>query len=225
MMEEKFRRRRLPHWDLPGATYFVTACVAGSIPAEGLLDISRYRESMETRPRPDGVSEIDWKVRCWKRVFARCDEWLDARPAVRLLADAELARIVVNSFYYFAGARYDLLAHVVMPSHVHWVFTPRREWTDTLSPDRSPRERIMHSLKRYTAFECNLRLREDGSFWQDESYDHCVVDESELERIIYYVEQNPVKAGLVASPELWEHSSAHDRLKLGIAPGRPLLRL
>jgi hypothetical protein len=39
-MEEKFRRRRLPHWDLSGATYFITACLAGSIPAQGLLDIA-----------------------------------------------------------------------------------------------------------------------------------------------------------------------------------------
>jgi len=32
-MEEMFRRRHLPHWDYPGATYFITACLDGSIPA------------------------------------------------------------------------------------------------------------------------------------------------------------------------------------------------
>jgi hypothetical protein len=156
-MQEKFRRRRLPHWDLPGATYFVTACLAGSIPAEGLLDLSEYRSSLAKRPKPDHISEDDWKTTCWKQTFARWDHWLDQRPGVRHLADAALAKIVVDSFYFFAGERYDLLAYVVMPSHIHWVFTPRQEWAEQLPDDRSPREAIMHSLKLYTALKCNRR--------------------------------------------------------------------
>jgi hypothetical protein len=113
-MQEKFRRRRLPHWDMPGATYFVTACLAGSIPAQGLLDISKWRASLARRPKPDGLSEDEWKIRCWKQTFARCDDWLDRQPAVRHLEDRELAQIVVNSLYHFAGERYDMLAFVVI---------------------------------------------------------------------------------------------------------------
>ena len=33
------------------------------------------------------------------------------------------------------------------------------------------------------------------------SYDHWVRDERELERIVEYIEQNPVRAGLVANAE------------------------
>ena len=97
-MKEMFRRRRLPHWDRPGATYFVTACLAGSIPAEGLLEISRFRASLAERPRPGHVSEHDWKLNCWKRTFAVCDEWLDQYPAVRHLADPALATIVADTW-------------------------------------------------------------------------------------------------------------------------------
>jgi hypothetical protein len=46
----------------------------------------------------------------------------------------------------------------------------------------------------------------------------------ELERIILYIENNPVKAGLVSAPELWPFSSAHDRKLLGLAFGEPLWR-
>ena len=67
----------------------------------------------------------------------------------------------------------------------------------TSAEKRSPRERVMHTLKTHTALECNWLLSLRGTFWQDESYDHCVRDEEELYRIINYVEQNPVKAGLV----------------------------
>src|SRR5438132_7287348 len=73
-MKEMFRRRRLPHWDVPGATYFITSCLAGSIPAEGLLDIAQYRANIEKRPKPEHVSENDWKNERWKRIFARHEE-------------------------------------------------------------------------------------------------------------------------------------------------------
>ena len=44
-----------------------------------------------------------------------------------------------------------------------------------------------------------------GSFWQAESYDH-VVRNGELERIISYVLENPVKAGLVEDWEQWPYT-------------------
>ena len=82
----------------------------------------------------------------------------------------------------------------------------------------------MHSIKRYTGYECQRYLGGRGAFWQDESYDHCVEGVDELERIIDYVELNPVKAGLVTSRELWPFSSAYDRLQWGIPFGRVLLK-
>jgi REP element-mobilizing transposase RayT len=63
-----------------------------------------------------------------------------------------------------------------------------------------------------------------GRFWQQESYDHWARDEDELERIIRYVEQNPVKAGLVAKAEDWPFSSARDRMIQGLLFGQRLLR-
>jgi type I restriction enzyme R subunit len=223
-MEEMFRRRHLPHWDYPGATYFITACLEGSIPAQGLLDIARCREDLVRGGRPVTMSEADWKARCWKLMFARADEWLDTRPAVRHLADEILATTVVDALYFFAGERYEILAYVVMPSHFHWVFRPRAEYEVTVPEGKSARELIMHSIKRDTAYKCNQRLKRQGAFWQQESFDHCVLDEDELERIIDYIELNPVKAGLAASRVKWPFSSAYDRERFGISPGHPLFR-
>src|SRR5437588_2262703 len=114
---ETFRRRHLPHWDVPGATYFVTACLRGSIPAQGLLSVRDWGAELSRRPRPSAMSEVEWQVRKWKLVFAHTEEWLDMNPAVRHLADPQLAREVINSLLFFAGTRYDVLALVVMPSH------------------------------------------------------------------------------------------------------------
>ena len=223
-MKEMFRRRRLPHWDVPGATYFVTSCVEGSIPEQGLLDLAQYRDELTKRPRPKNMSEHEWEIHRWKLTFVRSEEWLDARPGIRHLADRTLAKIVADALYFFAEQRYTLLAYVVMPSHFHWVFTPTRAFEESLPEKKSARESIMHSINRDSAYKCNLYLRRVGAFWQHESYDHCVEDEDELERIVDYVELNPVKAGLARSREEYVFSSAYDRARSGIPFGRPLVK-
>ena len=82
----------------------------------------------------------------------------------------------------------------------------------------------MHSIKRDSAYKCNEQLGQRRTFWQRESYDHCVDDDDELARIIDYVELNPVKAGLVGSRELSEFSSAYDRQKWGVPMGLALVK-
>jgi REP element-mobilizing transposase RayT len=63
---------------------------------------------------------------------------------------------------------------------------------------------IMKSLKGYTAHEANRLLGRKGEFWEAESYDHFVRDDTELARIINYVLNNPVKAGLVKDWRDWK---------------------
>jgi hypothetical protein len=87
-----------------------------------------------------------------------------------------------------------------------------------------PRERIIHSIDRFTASQCNIILGKAGAFWQREPYDHWVRSPEELERILLYIEGNPVKAGLVKEPEEWRFSSARDRKKFGLELGQPLVR-
>ena len=157
-------------------------------------------------------------------MFARVDDWLDRRPEVRHFDAPVLATIVRESIYHFAEDRYRLLAYVIMPSHIHWVFRPlEADAPDGKSHQRTPRERIMHSLKSFTANLCNQALQRVGPFWQDESYDHWVRDEEELMRIIAYIEQNPVKAGIVANAADYVFSSAFDRKLWGISPGEALV--
>jgi hypothetical protein len=66
----------------------------------------------------------------------------------------------------------------------------------------------VHSLKSYTANKANEQLGRQGSFWQDESYDHWVRDIDELERIVNYIRANAVRAGLCDSPRGFHRRSA-----------------
>src|SRR3569623_2013529 len=197
ILSEAISRRHLPHWDVPGAAYFVTSSLEGSIPARGRLDLDGHRAALRKRPRPAGVSEAEWRRTLWKLEFARVDHWLDHEPAVRHLSDPDLADIVQETLFFFAGQRYDVFAFVVMPSHFHWVFQPEEKWAAAVQGDLTPREHVMKSVKGYSSRRCNARRNASGHFWQDESFDHWVREVDELERIIHYIEDNPVKAGLV----------------------------
>jgi len=84
-----------------------------------------------------------------------------------------------------------------MSNHVHLLVTPLVDVS-----------KAMHSLKRYTAHEANRTLGRTGQFWQRESYDRLVRDNSEFDRIKHYIENNPVKAGIASAPEDYVWSSA-----------------
>lgn len=232
MIEGVFRRRHLPHWDVAGHAFFVPACLAGSISATGLQSIRRKRQELEARPRPAEMTESEWEHHCGKLLFAFVDQMLDHQSPVRHLEDERQAQIVCDAFLYFAGERYQLFAFVVMPSHHHWLFLPNDDWADkarrrstTPNARRTPREIISHSIQSYTATMCNRIRGTTGSYWQGETFDHWVRDDAELERIIGYIEGNPVAAGLTDRPENWPWSSARFRLTSGIQPGQPLVEI
>ena len=116
------------------------------------------------------------------------DRLLDhARTGSLYLQQPEMAQMVVEAIYYREQdlKHYDLHAFVVMANHVHLLITPRVAVS-----------KLMQSLKRFTGLEGNRMLGLAGPFWQDESYDRLVRDGMEFERIVRYIERNPVNAGL-----------------------------
>jgi putative transposase len=140
--------------------------------------------------------------------------WMDsdgqlghAESGPRWLAQPAVARIVTEAPHYGEVARnwYRLHAWVVMPNHVHVVMTLQDAFSE-----------IMRWLNWTTARRSNQILERTGRpFWQDESFDHWIRDQQDFERIVQYVECNPVAAGLVASAEQWPWSSANKPVAAG----------
>ncbi|MDO7851315.1 REP-associated tyrosine transposase [Hymenobacter convexus] len=105
--------------------------------------------------------------------------------------------MVAQALHYPAGKSYSLRCYCIMPNHVHLVVE---------LPEGAPSlAKTLQLLKGYSSRLANQLLGRSGSFWQAESYDH-VVRVGELERIIHYVLENPVKAGLVDDWEKWPYS-------------------
>ena len=124
----------------------------------------------------------------------------DVRSGPAWLQDPRIACVVVNALLHGETVRrlYELHAWVVMPNHVHAIFQPRT----AMLP-------IMQWLKGRTSRVANRMLGRTGApFWQDESFDHWVRSAEELQGLIEYVENNPVRAGLVGAKEQWRWSSA-----------------
>jgi REP element-mobilizing transposase RayT len=136
-----------------------------------------------------------------ERSFLAQDERLDAaRSGPLWLQDSRVASVMANAILYGETARrfYELHAWVVMPNHVHAIFQPHSEMPA-----------IMRWLKGRTARVANRILGRAGApFWKEESFDHWVRSAEELSGLVEYVEDNPVKAGLVSSKALWRWSSA-----------------
>ena len=218
-------RGSLPHWYVPGAAHFVTYRLAGTLPAEALQALRDKKATLLRQPLVQGQTLAQHRAAAHKLLFADYDRFLD-QSSIDWLKRPQVAALVRRNLYHHNGKKYHLLAYCVMPNHVHVLFIPidpvgdaasvanQRDGDDDIgegADSRSPLSAIMHSLKSYTANEANALLRRSGPFWQKESFDHWVRDEDELARIVAYISENPLKAGLVKSPHEWYFCSAHDR--------------
>jgi putative transposase len=204
-------RRHLPHIQPPGATLFITFRLAGSIPAEILRQLLEKQERIDKRLAQIGdpderMRQADHEQR---RMFGKWDKALDsAQCGPFWLRDDRIASLVAQSLHYSDNQRYTLETFCVMPNHVHCVFTPLEKSDGTYYP----MAKIMHALKRHTAVHANPILGRQGDFWQHENYDHVVRDEKEFNRIVAYVPNNPVSAGLVSTPDEWKWSYCRTNL-------------
>jgi putative transposase len=179
----------LPHIQPGGAYLFVTWRLWGLLPRTA--DKAVYPTPGHAFVAQDRALDRD----------ASGPRWLKEPRVADLIARAIVVGDCERHFY-------DLCAWVVMPNHVHLLILPK-----VAVPV------LMRWLKGSTARGANTILGRTGQpFWQDESYDHYLRDGTRVERTIAYIENNPVAAGLVASPEQWAWSGAGCQAK---PPGPP----
>lgn len=186
----------MPHIQIAGATYFITFRLANSLPPEALEKLAAERQHIHRLPE----SQKESAHRAW---FAKYDDYLDRALYGNLyLKNEQVADLVSDAIRFRDGKAYDLISYCIMPNHAHLVCTPLEKLAETYYGLTE----ILHSLKRHTAREANKILQRSGSFWQDESYDHLIREDKELERIVKYVLYNPVKANLVKEQADWKWS-------------------
>lgn len=120
----------------------------------------------------------------------------------------EAARTLVFNHCLFEDARrVHMHAFVVMPDHVHMLFTPLRNEDD--EPYRLAR--IMNSIKGASSHSVNKLLSRKGVLWEPESFDRIPGSDGDFEFRLMYIVENPIAAGLAKGPDdyrwAWRESS------------------
>jgi REP-associated tyrosine transposase len=100
---------------------------------------------------------------------------------------------------------FQVVGYVIMPEHIHLLIG---------EPDERSVAVAMQVLKQRVSRQCLARGRsrspQDAApppFWYPRSYDFNVFSEKKIAEKLDYMHWNPVKRGLVASPEQWQWSS------------------
>ena len=107
----------LPHWHQDGKYVFVTFRLYDSLPQEKLQWLRDEKESwLKRHPQP-------WAEKVTKEYINKfgksVDKWLDNDYGDSLLKKQSNRKIVEDALLFFNGKRYNLIAFVVMPNHVH----------------------------------------------------------------------------------------------------------
>ena len=196
-------RGYLPHFDVSGLYQAITYRLGDSLPGSAGVPPALPSQSDDEKTERRQQIERD----------------LDKGYGSCILRDKEIAQIVVNAWTYFDGKRYDLVAYVVMPNHVHVLIKTYEGF---------PLSKVVHSWKSFTAHEINKNLKgkfncgrdaraprhkyliggRDAKVWQNEYFDRFIRDEHHFAKAVAYIHENPVKAGLCHHAGEWTWSSS-----------------
>ena len=171
---------------------------------------SRYRIH-----QPDHAHFVTGTIVAWLPVFttaARCDILVQALDYCRAHKGLKIHAWVILDNHFHAILSGPDLAQVLADLKRH---TARR------LIEQLEREGCAWLLHQLQHFRLRHKIESRHQVWQEGSHPQAMMSDAIMEQKLEYLHNNPVKRGLVASPEHWRYSSAHEWL-----PGTlPLLRV
>lgn len=196
-MPKHFYLQKLPHIQLPEATYFVTYRLAGSMPQSKIVQLQEEYQAKQPRMTKEiPETKADKKPDAHFEYFKTVDLFLDKNlNEPYWLKEEQIAKIIAESLHFLACSKINLWAFCIMSNHVHAVLDIINPADDLFA--------IMQQHKSFTASQCNKLLQRNGQFWERETYDH-IIRPGNFETIVAYVINNPVVAGFVMDWRQWK---------------------
>lgn len=207
-----YYKAKFPHIHPIGNTFFITFRLEGSIPRTELKSMEiTYLRKLDTLikiidPKTKNLKIFDLR----KRYLSKYDELLhNINTGPTHLKSTKIMDIVKGQLHRFDGHLYDLICYSIMSNHVHILIDTKiqlenRPLEYKLYDNNTQISDIMKRIKGASARYSNKELGKTGTFWCKESYDMFIRNEIMLKKIIGYILDNPVKAGLVAKWEDFE---------------------
>ena len=115
-------------------------------------------------------------------------------------------------------APYHIDAWVVLPDHLHCVWTLPNGDADFSSRWRAIKARFSRSIDPGEDRSSSRISRGERGIWQRRFWEHTIRDDRDYAAHLDYIHFNPVKHGLVPEPRLWPFSTFHRDVSRGLYP-------
>ena len=203
------------HFDIAYAPVHITYRLYGSVPTKQIEYLNKEKgkqieQLLAAQCHPDHklpAEELRLQMHYVNRRYEQAiDDYLHKSSSGPFyLSEPGIAEEIIKSwkFLHDQGIIY-LYAICVMSNHVHVI-------VGNANPQEpSPIDRLMQRTKSYTSSVANKLLGRTGKpFWNEKYYD-VTVRKGRFMRAMWYVLNNPVKAGLVEFWSDWPHTFVHD---------------
>lgn len=185
---------------------FLTCRLAHSIPFSARERLMRYRASCAqefSAAVPEDQSAMDVFA---SHLFRFWDSVLDTSPGPAWLGHPSVAEFTQITLHAMEGVLCRLEGYVIMPTHVHVLYSQNLELRRGPTPTH-----VADALKHPVAHFAGRLLELRGPFWQDGDYHRILRSRRELDSVRRYIRRDPVRAGLVSTPDEWLWSWERDR--------------
>ncbi len=166
---------KLPHWQQSESMQFVTFRLGDAMPANKIRQWKEER-AIWVAHHPEPRSPQD-ETEYHRRFTTILEHWLDEGSGSCLLKKPENRRILEQTLMHDQATRADHHAWVIMPNHVHLIFTAHARL-----------EQLMKSWKGISA-----RRIGQGSIWQKGYRDTIIRDGGHFANAVRYIRRNPAK--------------------------------
>lgn len=110
---------------------------------------------------------------------------------------------------------FDILAWVVLPEHLHAVWTLPPDDADFSIRWALIKAGFSRAIPRAESVSASRRRKGERGIWQRRFWEHRIRDEADLARHVDYVHINPVKHGHAVRAADWPYSSIHRAIERG----------
>ena len=183
MKTRRFWRSQLPHWEVERGYYFITIRCAGSLPRTVVEQIKEVYASMKAIEPNDGAYEA-----LQRRYFQTVEKYTDTSKGFCPFRTKECADVITEKLLELDAVGWHVPHYAIMPNHIHFVAK--------VDIDSEDMHTVLSRWKGGTSHQGNSILKRSGAFWQRDWFDRVVRCDSEMERTVAYIQQNPVKGGL-----------------------------
>jgi REP element-mobilizing transposase RayT len=166
---------KLPHWQQSESMQFVTFRLGDAMPQQ---KIRKWKDEhaiwLNIHPKP---WPADLEIEYHQRFSARLERWLDEGSGSCLMRNPEIRKMIEDTLMRDQGTRVHHHAWVIMPNHLHLLFTGQTNL-----------ESLFKTWKGVSS-----RKIGQGRIWQKGYRDTMIRDGDHFANAVRYIRRNPSK--------------------------------